>query len=55
MIKEISHHEIKSEFLLFYSNKTRRDVMFQEDINSLSNENISQNLFSQEKMSKKII
>ena len=41
MIKEISQQEINSEFLLFYSNKTSRDVMFQEDINSLTNENIS--------------
>ena len=34
MIKEISLHELNSEFLLFYSNKTSRDVMFQKDINS---------------------
>jgi ring-1,2-phenylacetyl-CoA epoxidase subunit PaaE len=55
MIKEISHNEIKSEFLLFYSNKTRKDIMFQEDINSLSNENISTKfIFTREDAEKKL-
>ena len=40
MIKEIRSNEINSQFLLFYSNKTSNDVMFKDEINALTNENI---------------
>jgi ring-1,2-phenylacetyl-CoA epoxidase subunit PaaE len=40
MIKELSLNEKGSEFLLFYGNKTTSDVMFHEELNSISNNSI---------------
>ena len=41
MIKELSINEKKSQFLLFYSNKTSNDVMFKKELNMLSSDNIT--------------
>ena len=41
MVKELSIHEKNSQFLLFFSNKTANDVMFKEELNLLSNNNIT--------------
>ena len=40
MIKEISINEKNTQFLLFYSNKTKSDVMFSSELNKLLNDNI---------------
>tara|TARA_B100001094_G_C18180588_1_gene800673 strand:- start:1113 stop:2174 length:1062 start_codon:yes stop_codon:yes gene_type:complete len=49
MVKELSIHEKNSQFLLFFSNKTANDVMFKEELNLLSNNNIKiKYLFSRE-------
>lgn len=49
MVKELSIHEKNSQFLLFFSNKTANDVMFKEELNLLSNDNIKiKYLFSRE-------
>lgn len=40
MIKEISINEKNTQFLLFYSNKTKSDVMFSSQLNELLNDNI---------------
>ena len=40
MIKEISINEKNTQFLLFYSNKTKSDVMFSSQLNELMSDNI---------------
>ena len=57
MIKELSIKETHSQFLLFYANKTSKDVMFKEELNNLSNNNNIKvkYLFSREKVENELL